>query len=236
MNGVHNYVEFKEETISQRIRNMLEMRDEVDVESEHIRLSYGNRKTTAMVPSVSLIPVADCGNCKLCYRGCYDVRNVCCYKQSRKQRAVNSAIFKSDRERYFQEIELHAHFHRYFRFHIGGDIKDYDYLVRMVRVAADVPDCQFLCFTKMFDIVNEYLDKFESFPDNLHIIFSDWRGMEMENRHNLPVSSPKWKDSTTGPNVSEKSFLCPGNYAECATVGKGCWIAKKGDTILFEAH
>lgn len=236
LTGVHRYVEFKEETIIGRVKKMVALSKNVNVANEHVRISYGNRKTTAMVPSISLIPIHDCGNCKACKNGCYDIRNVCCYAGSQKQRAVNSAILREDATRYFKEVELHAQFHRAWRWHVGGDIKDYAYLLNMVRVAQNVPTCEFLAFTKMFGIVNDYLDINKEFPSNLHIIFSDWRGLEMDNPHNLPVSSPIWKDGTTGPHVTDTRFMCPGNCAECVTLGCGCWTAKRGDTILFEAH
>lgn len=237
LTGKHQYVEFKEDTIATRVKKMLDLRELVDVENEHVRISYGNRKTTAMVPSVSLIPIADCGNCSACKNGCYDIRHVCCYAGSQKQRAVNSAIAHQDLPRYFKEIKAHAQFHRAFRYHVGGDITCPAYLTGMVDVAIKVPTCQFLALTKRFTLVNNYLaDHPEGFPKNLHIIFSDWRGMSMPNPYNLPVSSPVWKDGTMGKHVTDRQFWCPSNCAECAEEGKGCWAAGKGDTILFEAH
>ena len=71
LTGVHNYVEFKEETIVDRVKKMVAMRDAMDISDLHIKLSYGNRKTGSLVPSVSLIPVADCRNCTHCAKGCY---------------------------------------------------------------------------------------------------------------------------------------------------------------------
>ena len=236
LTGKHQYCEFSQETIKGRVDKMVALRNSIDASDYHIRLSYGNRKTSSLVPSVSLIPIADCGNCKLCSRGCYDIRNVCCYKQSQAQRAVNSAILTQDRDRYFDEVEAACKFLRFFRWHIGGDIKDEDYLRRMIRVAVRVPHCEFLCFTKMYDVVNFCLERMWSFPANLHIIFSDWRGAEFDNPHNIPVSSPRWADGTTGPHCGENAFMCPSNCAECAEAGTGCWGAKPGDTILFEAH
>lgn len=238
LTGKHNYAEFKEETVRFRVKKMTDLRDAIkDATDLHVRLSYGNRKCTALVPSVSLIPVADCGNCKLCSRGCYDVRNVCCHNESQKQRANNSAILKLDRDKYFREVEAHAQFHRFFRWHVGGDIKDYDYFGRVVGIATRVPGCQFLIFTKMYDIVNEWIENVGELPSNLHVIFSDWRGAKMRNPHGLPVSSPVWKDGTCGDSADlESGTWCPGDCSSCATTNGGCWGAKKGDTILFEAH
>lgn len=40
----------------------------------HVKISEGNTKLGA-IPSVSLIPVMDCGNCAICAKSCYDLRN-----------------------------------------------------------------------------------------------------------------------------------------------------------------
>ena len=75
-----NYYELSAEKIASRVRSMVSIRKnyiETGVDGLTVRFSTGNRKTGANVPSVSLIPVADCGNCKVCAGGCYDVRNVC---------------------------------------------------------------------------------------------------------------------------------------------------------------
>lgn len=235
----HNYKEFGAEAIRRRVQQMLELRDEVDVENAHVKLSYGNRKTGALVPSVSLIPVADCGNCKVCARGCYDVRNVCFQKTVQRSRANNSAIYQQASDKYWAEIEKAVKSLRFFRYHVGGDIKDFSYLLDMVGIAKRTPTCEFLAFTKMYDIVNEfigYAGGVDALPKNLHIIFSDWRGAEFENPYNLPVSSPLWPDGTKGPHCTDDAFMCPGSCEECAEAWKGCWAAKSGQTILFEAH
>lgn len=236
LTGKHRFVEFDVDAVARRVKKMVDMREAVDVKNAHVRISYDNRKTTALVPSVSLIPVADCHNCSQCARGCYDIRNVCYLPSVQKNRAINSAIAHKDMERYFAEIADHVRFFRWFRWHGGAEILNFWYFEHMVDIARRTPTCEFLCFTKMYWIVNRWIDKNGGLPKNLHIIFSDWKGQEMDNPHNLPVSSPIWKDGEMGPHVTDKRFLCPGNCAECAEVQDGCWGAKKGDTILFEAH
>jgi len=235
----HKYKEFSEEAIRKRIQQMLAFRDEVDVENAHVKFSYDNRKTGALVPSVSLIPVADCGNCAVCARGCYDVRNVCFQKTVQKSRANNSAILRYDPEKYWAEIEARVQHLRFFRYHIGGDIRDHLYLRNMVRVAEKVPTCEFLAFTKMYPLVNDWIDNVGPLPKNLHIIFSDWKdndGMFFYNPHLLPVSSPLWPDGTKGPHCTEDTIMCGGDCSACAETSSGCWGAKNGQTILFGAH
>lgn len=75
-----------------------------NVENLHIKISEGNTKLGA-IPSVSLLPVMDCGNCAICAKSCYDLRNDMIYKEVIKTRAINSAIYHEDPERYFKEID-----------------------------------------------------------------------------------------------------------------------------------
>lgn len=232
----HSYKEFGYEAIKKRVQQMLEFRDEVDVENAHVKLSYGNRKTGALVPSVSMIPIADCGNCSVCMKGCYDIRNVCFQKTVQKARANNSAIYKLAPEKYWSEIRKAVRYLRFFRWHVGADIKDLQYLISMCSIARETPTCESLAFTKMYKLVNSYIKNIGPLPENLHIIFSDWRGAEMDNPYNLPVSSPLWPDGTKGPHCTDKQFMCPGFCEQCAEAWTGCWAAKNGDTILFEAH
>lgn len=237
LTGKHNYAEFSAETIRKRVQKMLAFREEVDVENAHVKLSFENRKTGAQVPSVSLIPIADCGaNCKVCRRGCYDIRNVCLWSSVQLSRATNSAIYHNDPEKYFGEIQHAVKFYRAFRWHIGGDIVDHTYLSEMVRIANITPACEFLCFTKQYELINSYIDTYGGVPKNLHIIFSDWRGAKFDNPHNLPISSPLWPDGTKGPHCTEKALHCPGNCTECAETNSGCWSLKNGETVLFDAH
>lgn len=236
----HNYKEFGDEAVAKRVKQMLAFRDEVDVENAHVKFSYDNRKTGALVPSWSLIPVADCGRgCAVCKRGCYDVRNVCFQKTVQRARANNSAILRKDPGKYWREIEERVKLLTHVRAHVGGDVVDYSYFVNLVGLAARNPHCQILVFTKAYDIVNGFIDYaggLEQMPKNLHVLFSDWKGAEFDNPYNLPVSSPVWPDGTTGPHVTDRTFMCQGDCSECATVGMGCWTAGPSDTILFEAH
>ena len=155
-----------------------------NVSDLHVKISDGNTKLGA-IPSVSLIPVMDCGNCAICAKSCYDLRNDFIYKEVIKTRAINSAIYHEDPERYFKEIDdyLNYRYPRAFRFHIGGDIQDKWYLGKMCEIARKHNDTKFLAFTKMFDVCNEYIDEGNVIPENMHILFSGWLGLKMDNHH-----------------------------------------------------
>ena len=206
----------------------------IDPFTRKVFISPGNMKTGS-ISSVSLRPVADCGNCKCCSGKCYDMRNDCVYKGVRATRANNAAIYLNDPKRYFDEISDHCRTQVAFRWHIGGDIKDRQYLDGMIRVANENPKCDFLCFTKMFRVVNEYLDETGGvLPENMQIIFSGWKGLEMDNPYNLPTSHPIFADGSTSAPDGAKS--CGGNCTECYKEEKGCWTLKRGEAVLFAAH
>ena len=101
--------------------------------------------------------------------------------------------------------------------------------------------CDFLIFTKLYGVVNQYLKTGGIIPENLHVIFSDWRGAKFENPFNLPVSSPVWFDDNDreierGPHCTDSVTWCPGFCEDCAAAGGGCFGLKKGETVLFKAH
>lgn len=234
-NKAKNIKDISKEQFTKRMNDMLIKKDEYvqNVNKMHVYIASGNKKTGAAVPSVSLIPVYHCNNCKSCKGLCYDLRNDCMYPGCRDKRAINAAILEKDPERYFKEINDAAAMQRYFRWHIGGDIVDKYYLEKMVWIAEENPHCEFLAFTKCFDIVNEYLD-IKAFPRNLHIIFSAWIGQKMDNKHNLPTSNPLFANGDT--TAHDGAQWCGGNCTECARIGVGCWTMKSGDEVIFPAH
>ena len=121
---------------------------------------------------------------------------------------------------------------RFFRYHVSGDIIDIDYLDRMVKLARELKGTEFLCFTKNYKDVNEYLKNHRK-PKNLHLIFSlPFNGATIDNPHNLPAAGVILK----GTEPKEGWKICGGNCAECACKGVGCWELKKGETIAFYQH
>lgn len=186
------------------------------------------------IPSVSLPAVVtcrqDCGCCKICYaRKIERLRpNVrACYQE-------NLIALKESPNAYFREVEGAIMASRFFRWHVSGDIVDVYYLSQMVRIAERNPHCEMLCFTKRYDFVNEYLDSGGKIPQNLHLIFSGWRGLKMENPYRLPEAHVLYKDgySTAVPTAKR----CGGNCTECAISNGGCWSLKSGEQIVFNEH
>lgn len=196
-----------------------------------ISISAGNRKMGA-IPSVSLPPIVTCApGCK-CANKCYAAKLCRIYKNVRDAYGRNLDILNNDPAAYFEQILDYVKMHRFFRWHVSGDIVDSEYLLNMVSIAKSTPHCNFLAFTKQYDIVNEYINTYGPLPENLQIIFSAWPGMDMPNPHNLPTANVIFK----GQKPAENWKICGGNCTECACAGIGCWELKKGDHIAFYEH
>lgn len=210
-----------------------------------IAISKGNVKM-GDVPSVSLPPVATCPNCNGCAKQCYFIRNCCMYPHVLEAVARNLALVARAPLTYFNAVAKFcletkskknpALKHDAFRWHVGGDIPDADYFELMVAVAEECPGTKFLAFTKNYKVVNEFLDKGNELPSNLQVLFSAWPGVEMDNPHNLPTSSPLFVDGKTAQTDGKTVHLCGGNCRKCFETGTGCWTLKRGEAVVFPAH
>lgn len=197
-----------------------------DLASLHVCITKGNRKI-GRVLNVSLPPITSCGGaCRVCKGICYDIKACMQYGNVLLARARNYALAMYDRDRYFAEISAALSPRRrrkVFRWHVGGDILDYDYFCRMVEVARLHPDWRFWTYTKQYDIVNRYV--FEhggsidaAIPGNLSIMFSVWDGLDCINPYEFAtfecvLDGNKWPDGV---------HHCPGNCDVCLETGTGC--------------
>lgn len=197
-----------------------------------LKLSPGNSKMGA-IPSVSLPAEQTCPAAP-CIVNCYG------RKIERLRPAVHAAyqnnldLLRSDPDTYWREAEGGVMVSRFFRFHVSGDIPDSGYLARMVELAVRQPHCQILCFTKRYGLVNEYLGSGRTITDNLHLIFSAWRGYPMDNPYRLPEAHVLYRDGTT--TAAESAEPCGGNCTNCAKVSGGCWGLKRGEQVVFKQH
>lgn len=196
-----------------------------------ISISPGNQKM-GFIPSVSLPPVVTCAHGCTCAKKCYAAK-LCRIRASvRNAYQRNLDILENDPAYYWLQVKAAAMVTRYFRFHVSGDIPNYDYLENMIQLATELPGTRFLCFTKKYSLVNEYIDHVGKIPANLQLVFSAWDGMHMENPYNLPVANVIFK----GTEPAENWKICGGNCMECACRGVGCWELKPGEHIAFYEH
>lgn len=197
-----------------------------------VKISPGNTKLGA-IPSVSLPAVKTCRACD-CNKKCYAKKLERIRKSVRDAYQHNLDVLTYNKDTYWREVEAAVMLSRFFRFHVSGDIPDRDYLEHMVEVAKRNPHCEILCFTKKYELVNEYLDMWSFFPDNLHMILSGWTGLPMVNPHGLPEAHVIFKDGST--TARQDAIPCNGNCSDCAMTDGGCWSLKKGEQVVFHEH
>lgn len=204
----------------------------VNVEDIKICLSTGNRKI-GKVMNVSLMPILTCGNCSGCSGYCYDVKACVQYPNTViNARMRNTVLLRKDREEFFKRIDSaigRRKKNKFFRWHVAGDILDIDYFDRMVAIARKHQDFTFWTYTKMYHIVNQWIDENGAIPGNLHVMFSEWRGMPMDNPHGMPEFRVVFKDDEIKP----VGHYCPGNCDVCKNLHRGCVV---GETTYCNEH
>lgn len=202
----------------------------------NVKISTTNSKLSGQIPSVNLPAVHTCRHDAPCKHLCYARKGNFTFPNVKASHMNNLACFVSNPEEYFNDIISFLNglvSYRYFRWHSSGDIVNYDYLLGMVRVAKKCKSVKFLCFTKKFELVNQYLASNEKLPSNLHIVFSAWdKNFKVENPFNLPVTYVDFIDTTMNPEIPELAIPCTGDCPSCLA----CWSLKKGQAVVFHQH
>ena len=203
------------------------------MEERHVSISKGNIKMGS-IPSVSLPPITTCRQGAPCANKCYANKIARLRPSVRKSYINNLTLLNDDPSTYWREVEAAIMLSKYFRFHVSGDIPDETYLRRMISVASRNPHCEILCFTKKYELVNQYLADRYCIPSNLHIILSEWIGLQMVNPFSLPEAHVRYKDGST--TAKEGAYECAGNCTQCALIDCGCWTLRTGEQIVFNEH
>ena len=222
---LHKYLRLMSERIKYWSKRLSEIK---------VCLSDGNRKI-GKVMNVSTAPVFCCGNCAECRHLCYDIKACFQYENVRDARARNTVLARQNPEEYFRQIDeaiSRRRTNKYFRWHVAGDILNYAYFENMVRIAEKHPDFLFWTYTKMYWIVNQYIDNHGPLPSNLHVMFSEWRGMPMDNPHGMPEFRVVFHDDAVKPDPKTCHY-CPGNCDICKALHRGC-VA--GETTYCNEH
>ena len=226
---------FKHETLKKVVRLLRSAIDfyKTEIETEkHLAasISTGNVKIGRVI-NVSLAPILTCGPaCKHCLHFCYDIKACLQYPNVLLARARNTALALYDRQNYFDQIEKAIARRRtnfYFRWHVGGDIPDYNYFDNMARIAAKYPHFKFWTYTKQYRIVNSWIKNNGPLPANLCVMFSQWKvknsdgsitAVPFQNPYNLPVFTVRFAEEEKPANM----FKCPGNCDICKANNTGC--------------
>lgn len=202
-----------------------------------ITISQTNSKLGGAIPSINLPAGKTCRADAPCQKGCYAKRGNWLYKNVQQSLTNNLLAYLADPEDYFNQIieKLNNEdvVYKFFRWHSSGDIVDEKYLQGVIRVAEASKFTKFLCFTKKFNLVNEYLRKGGKIPENLKIVFSAWdKNFEVPNPYNLPVTYVFFKDESRNADIPEFAIPCVGKCYEC----KACWSLEKGQSVVFNQH
>lgn len=210
---------------------------------EHVHISNGVTKLGASIPSVNLPAVKTCREDAPCFKTCYARRGRFAFSHNKELLDRNLRIWYEDPESFERDVTIAAFHARYFRWHSSGDIVDMDYLKMMIRVARALPHTSFLCFTKKYELVNEYLSGewhqkvvcHESFPPNLKIVLSAWGDWMPENPYNLPVAYIAFKKGENAC-IPEDAKPCPKFCGDCVMTGCSCWDLNTGESVVFNEH
>ena len=224
-------------SINKAIQTSKAYLDQTTVDNVRIHISAGNMKLGAIM-NISLPPVVTCHNCHSCKNYCYAIRSYNRLPDTATAWNENLLLFKTDPNRYFYEISRAVKTQRFFRWHVSGDIVNDLYLAGMIKVAYENPKCEFLAFTKAYEIVNNAVDTWAIIPSNLHLLFSAAPGNEMHNPHKIPECHINFEDTAlnTYCGGAEYEYHCTGNCTECAVNGCGCFFLKNGDVTIIDQH
>ena len=202
-----------------------------------IKISTSVSKLGNQIPTISLLPACSCRKDAPCAKLCYGKKGHFAYNSHQQLQLHNYNCYKENGDDYFNQIIKYLDgrlvLYKFFRWHTVGDIVDANYLEGMIRVAKTCKQVKFLCFTKKFDLVNDYLRNNGKIPNNLKIVFSAWHnGFVVDNPFNLPVAYVYFKKESLNPKIPSLAIPCSGKCYECLA----CWGLKKGQSVYFNQH
>lgn len=218
----------------------------LSLKTNEVHMTNQNRKTGMNCWNIAM-PISTCredvpcrpengGTCYCC-KDCQNMaRTVACYVR-------NLRIYRTDRDGYWEQVAFKLKHTPlpYFRYNDAGEIPDYEYIDGMVALARKFPSIKFLCYTKKYELVNEWLDNnggISAIPENLCIRFSTWdKTWEVPNPYNLPMAWVHFKNDLLNPEIPEKAAKCSNQIDKNIKCG-GCGICfnKTIHDIVFEQH
>jgi hypothetical protein len=141
----------------------------------------------------------------------------------------NWAYYREDPVGYFRDIytAIRTRQYPFFRWHVGGDIPDYQYLAYMIHLAHALPQVKFLTYTKRYEL---NFANFPIIPENIVFVMSCWPGYPLPS---INTDLPRfWVQDGRETRIPEDAFECPGKCETC----RKCWNLKKGENVVIKKH
>lgn len=221
-----------------------------------IHIQKGNKKLGNGIYNISLLPgdkplklsngiqltniPGTCkGCCKNCLPNCYAVNYTVRYHNTCiPAYSENTMMALNDPDRYFRRIQdyLNDSVISVFRFHVAGEIPNYDYLVRMNQLANNNPTVTFYFYSKRY----KWMEKLEAetgFADNLIPLVSPWHD-DYSNPCGFNEfiyddgTDDRLKSVIHCPAVDKKGNSSGMTCAKC----RRCFSKKKGVVTAVYAH
>ena len=190
---------------------------------QYAKVSNTNSKLGGQIYSVNLPPVVTCRADAPCFKGCYACKGNWLFPNVKTSLQQNLEAYKNN--------PTQTALVRFCRWHSSGDIVDMQYFEGMCKVARKNKETHYLCFTKKYEIINEFLSKGKRIPKNLSIVFSAWSNWIPENPYNLPMTYVYGKEFNN-ELIPKDAIPCGGKCENC----QACWTLKKGQHVYFLKH
>lgn len=231
-------------------KNGLKFVDLRTVRKDECHLSFQNSKTGKVIAfnlpvELTCLHTCECYIKKACYAcsGCYQ------FTMNQAIYAENLVFFLThSNDDFIAEITRQIRQHKsrtLFRWFTCGDIVNERFLECMIAVAKLNPAIRFWTYTKKYEIVNKYVDKYglKIIPENLHIIFSHWMNEDgsyfpMDNRHDFPTSEfiPIGKEDLLDTVTNICPCSNPNIVEHCANCSTPCYELKHGESMALVEH
>jgi hypothetical protein len=198
---------------------------------QYVNVSNTNSKLGAAILSINLPAGTTCRADAPCKKGCYALKGNWLFPNVKNSLQENLEAYKNNPKLYFESVAAQTALARFVRWHSAGDIINAEYFEGMCKVARKNKGTHYLCFTKKYEIVNEFLAKGKRIPKNLSVVFSAWSNWIPENPYNMPMTYVYGKDFEN-ELIPKDSIPCTGKCYEC----QACWTLKKGQNVYFKKH
>ena len=198
---------------------------------QYAKVSNTNSKLGGQIYGINLPPVVTCRADAPCFKGCYACKGNWLFPNVKNSLQHNLEAYKSNPTLFFESVATQTALVRFCRWHSSGDIVDMQYFEGMCKVARKNKETHYLCFTKKYEVINEFLSKGKRIPKNLSIVFSAWSNWIPENPYNLPMTYVYGKEFNN-ELIPKDAIPCGGKCENC----QACWTLKKGQHVYFLKH